>query len=220
MPPIALRRIAILPDAVANQIAAGEVVERPASVVKELAENALDAGARHVRVELEQGGKTLIAVSDDGAGMGREDAVLSLDRPATSKIGSAAAVVGLRTFGFRGEALPAIASVSRFTLLTSDGGDAVELTVTGGRPDRAGPAPRALGPPPPAGWSRLVGGTPPPASSSPPKRTPPRGSPGCGAPTSPAPSSRWTTPSGRSGSPDSPSGRATPRRPDAAPSSS
>ena len=145
MPPIALRRIAILPDAVANQIAAGEVVERPASVVKELAENALDAGARHVRVELEQGGKTLIAVSDDGAGMGREDAVLSLDRHATSKIASAADLVGVRTFGFRGEALPAIASVSRFTLLTSDGGDAVELTVTGGRLDRVAPAARQRG---------------------------------------------------------------------------
>src|ERR1041385_6240965 len=141
MPPTALRRIAILPDARANQIAAGEVVERPASVVKELAENSLDAGARHLRIELEQGGKTLIAVSDDGAGMGREDAVLSLDRHATSKIASAADLVGVRTFGFRGEALPAIASVSRFTLLTSDGGDAVELTVTGGRLARRGPAP-------------------------------------------------------------------------------
>ena len=128
-------RIAILPDAVANQIAAGEVVERPASVVKELVENSIDAGAQHVRVELEQGGKTLIAVSDDGSGMNREDAVLALDRHATSKITSAADLVGVTTFGFRGEALPAIASVSRFTLITSDGGDGTEIAVTGGRLD-------------------------------------------------------------------------------------
>jgi DNA mismatch repair protein MutL len=140
------RRIAILPDAVADQIAAGEVVERPASVVKELVENALDSGARHVRVELEQGGKTLVLVSDDGSGMGREDAVLALDRHATSKVRSVADLVGVGTFGFRGEALPAIASVSRFTLTTSEGdGSATELSVTGGRLDRVAEGARQRG---------------------------------------------------------------------------
>lgn len=140
------RRIAILPDAVADQIAAGEVVERPASVVKELVENALDAGARHVRVELENGGKVLIQVSDDGCGMGREDAVLSLDRHATSKVRSAADLIGVATFGFRGEALPAIASVSRLTLTTHDGqGEGTELTVVGGRLDRVAPFARQRG---------------------------------------------------------------------------
>jgi DNA mismatch repair protein MutL len=140
------RHVAILPDAVADQIAAGEVVERPASVVKELVENALDAGARHVRVELENGGKVRIEVSDDGSGMGREDAVLALDRHATSKVRSAADLVGVSTFGFRGEALPAIASVSRLTLGTHDGeGEGTELLVVGGRLERVAPLARQPG---------------------------------------------------------------------------
>jgi DNA mismatch repair protein MutL len=140
------RHIAILPDAVADQIAAGEVVERPASVVKELVENSLDAGARHIRVAVENGGKVLVEVSDDGSGMGREDAVLALDRHATSKVRSAADLVGVATFGFRGEALPAIASVSRLTLSTHDeDGDGSELKVAGGRIEHVTPVARQRG---------------------------------------------------------------------------
>ena len=140
------RRIAILPDTVADQIAAGEVVERPASAVKELVENALDAGATRVRIDLEQGGKTLIVVSDDGSGMGREDAVLALDRHATSKIRSAADLVGVRTFGFRGEALPAIASISRLQLATADAeGEGTDIEVNGGRVERVGAVARQRG---------------------------------------------------------------------------
>ena len=146
LPTTSARRIAILPDAVADQIAAGEVVERPASVVKELVENSIDAGARHVRVEIETGGKTLVRVSDDGTGMGRDDAVLALDRHATSKLTSAAELVGIATFGFRGEALPAVASVSRFTLASADqDGAGVEVTVTGGRMERVEPMSRQRG---------------------------------------------------------------------------
>jgi DNA mismatch repair protein MutL len=138
--------VQLLADHVADQIAAGEVVERPASVVKELVENALDAGAQTVRVELEDGGKTLIRVSDDGAGMDRDDARLALQRHATSKIRTATDLIGVATFGFRGEALPAIASVSRFELETSgDGAEATRLRVAGGKVEGADDTARRRG---------------------------------------------------------------------------
>src|SRR5207247_2063343 len=127
-------RIAVLAPQVADQIAAGEVVERPASVVKELVENALDGGARAIRVAIENGGKTLIGVSDDGEGMGREDAVLALSRHATSKIRDPSDLIGVATFGFRGEALPALASGARFELETAaDGRVGTRIGVVGGK---------------------------------------------------------------------------------------
>src|SRR5919202_305475 len=126
-------RIALLPDAVADQIAAGEVVERPASVVKELVENALDAGAQTIDVVVEEGGRVEIRVSDDGCGMAREDALLALERHATSKIRSAEDLVGVASYGFRGEALPAICSVSHLEVVTSTGdGAATVVRADGG----------------------------------------------------------------------------------------
>ena len=139
-------RIAVLAAQVADQIAAGEVVERPASVVKELVENALDAGARAIRVAIEHGGTTLIRVSDDGEGMTEPDARLALARHATSKIRYAADLIGVSTFGFRGEALPAIASVARIELETAvDGEGGTRLRVAGGRLEEVEPAARQRG---------------------------------------------------------------------------
>src|SRR5438067_3181467 len=132
-----MNRIRLLPEQVANQIAAGEVVERPASVVKELVENALDAQAERITVEIQAGGRSLIRIIDDGLGMSRDDGLLCLERHATSKIQRAEDLSAIATMGFRGEALPSIASVSRFTLSTrereSDSPEGTQIVINGGK---------------------------------------------------------------------------------------
>ncbi len=130
-----MNRIRLLPEQVANQIAAGEVVERPASVVKELVENALDANATRIEIEIRLGGKSSIRITDNGYGMSRDDALLALERHATSKITRAEDLMAIATFGFRGEALPSIAAVSRFRLVTreTDALAGSEIEISGGK---------------------------------------------------------------------------------------
>src|SRR5512132_2451215 len=132
-----MNRIRLLSEQVANQIAAGEVVERPASVVKELVENALDAQAARISVEIQAGGRSLVRVVDDGSGMSRDDALLCLERHATSKIQRAEDLHRIATMGFRGEALPSIASVSRFVLTTrerdSESPEGTQVVIHGGK---------------------------------------------------------------------------------------
>src|SRR6202521_2536611 len=130
-----MARIRVLSDNVANKIAAGEVVERPASVVKELLENSLDAGATEVRLDVEAGGRRLIRLADNGMGMMRDDALLAFERHATSKLSDVKDLLSIATLGFRGEALPSIASVSRLVLETRSAGEATGtfVEIAGGK---------------------------------------------------------------------------------------
>src|SRR5215471_10782876 len=130
-----MSKIKVLPDSLANKIAAGEVVERPASVVKELLENSLDAGAQQINIEIEAGGKRLIRVVDNGEGMTRDDALTAFERHATSKLRSAEDLETIATLGFRGEALPSIASVSKLTLDTKSAADleGTRIDISGGK---------------------------------------------------------------------------------------
>lgn len=137
--------VRVLPDSVINLISAGEVVERPASVVKELVENALDAGASSISIELEQGGRKSITVRDDGCGMSRHDLLLAVQRHATSKIARVEDLGAISTMGFRGEALPSIAAVTHFRMVTSDGDQGWELRMDGGVLAGVSPAPRTRG---------------------------------------------------------------------------
>jgi DNA mismatch repair protein MutL len=141
------QKVQILPEKLCNQIAAGEVIERPASVIKELVENSLDAGATTIRIEVEKGGKRLIRVTDNGCGMSRDDAFLSLERHATSKLRSESDLSRLRTLGFRGEALPSIAAISRMLLRTrqQEALEGWEIYLEGGTVRRAGAAGTPVG---------------------------------------------------------------------------
>ncbi|MCB1105873.1 MAG: ATP-binding protein, partial [Cephaloticoccus sp.] len=142
-----MAKVRILPDRVANQIAAGEVIERPAAVIKELVENALDAGATRIEVEFRHGGRSLMRVEDNGSGMSKDDALLALERHATSKIAEAADLDRLISYGFRGEALPSIGSVARLVIRSrpKPGGEGAEIAVDGGAVTGPRPAPGNAG---------------------------------------------------------------------------
>ena len=142
-----MSKIKVMSEHLSNRIAAGEVIERPASVVKELVENAIDAGAKRIRIEIERAGSRLICVTDDGCGMDADDALLCIEPHGTSKLLDEAGIDHIVTLGFRGEALPSIASISRFELTTrtAEQLEGTRLTVEGGRLIEAAPCGCAVG---------------------------------------------------------------------------